>query len=294
MIRFVLAALACGLPLYAQAGVHTVGAPALGFVPGKDGASVQAVLGIPGAARFGSTLSLASVHAVFVAPGSNYVLAAQDNGEMSVGLLRPASAVADGIALMPIAGASGADVVAFSPTGYTAAIYAKASGSVQVLTGLPALPKVARTVAVAGVLTRLAVSDSAAQLVGATEDGHVVSLPDGAELSAEANGAFAFAPNADTVKPLTGGSGDAVITVDGSTALSLGKDGTSVIAQDLRSGRVSRLALTDKLVSLRRFSAGDIYVLNFDNGSSGLLTWRAGKLTTYFIGVSGNTAGGSN
>ncbi len=288
MRRLLLIALACSLSLFGQTAGHSVGAPALGFLAGKDSTTIQPVFGIPGAARLGPALDVSS-DAFFVSPGSGYVLAAQKDGELSIGLLRPASALANGLQLSPIAGAVAPDLVAFSPAGCAAAVYSRSGNTVQVLTGFPDSPRISRSMIVSDVLTRLAVSDDGAHVVGAIENGSVVSIPEHVELTSTPNVAFAFAPNANSAN-IFAGTGNAIVTVDGSTAL-VANGGRSISAVDLRSNKTTNSAVDGNAVAIRRLSAGDIYLLTFDDGSSGLLTWRGGRVFTYFIGVFGNAKG---
>jgi len=78
--------------------------------------------------------------------------------------------------------AAGADLVAISPSGSTAALYSQASGTVQWLTGLPQTPVSSGKVEVSNLssdLPRMAVSDDGIVLLGVSANGtgavHVVS-----------------------------------------------------------------------------------------------------------------------
>jgi hypothetical protein len=115
-----------------------IGAPLLGYIP--DGAQIRPVTGIPAAAAVGAPLDLKQDFAQIAAsPSQDYALVSEvKTGAVSVYTADRGLTRIVGAGLAPSA-------IAISPRGAAAALWFSASGTAQVLTGLPAAPAI-RTV----------------------------------------------------------------------------------------------------------------------------------------------------
>jgi hypothetical protein len=156
--------------------------PTLGFLPGPAAAQLQPILGIPGAARLGNPISLPqSVTQLYVAPGQNFALAAQGvaNGVALV-LLRVNGVMQTNLTLTPLPGAlAKPDLVAFSPSGQSAALYSQAAGVVQLFSGLPASPQKSQQISGIEAAELLAVSDDAQAVLISDGVGNAYALAQG-------------------------------------------------------------------------------------------------------------------
>ena len=131
----VLAALP-GAFLFAQQG--KISGPVSGYVFDASAHVLRSILGIPGAALFGSPVDFGmSVTAVSVAPRGDTAFVTASDGTFH--LFQIAAGAASEINVDGLSGAP--DTVVFSPAGSAAALYT--GGAVQVITGLPASPSVA-------------------------------------------------------------------------------------------------------------------------------------------------------
>ena len=117
--------------------------PMLGFVTASDGGEVRAILGIPGASILSPPLAIpAGVTSLNFAPGQKYAIvqgvAGAPIGVMTFPAANPGP-------LFEIGGAiSQPDMVSFSPNGAAAVVYSASEGRLQVLSGLPKSPRIAR------------------------------------------------------------------------------------------------------------------------------------------------------
>jgi hypothetical protein len=188
--------------LNATQGMQT---PVLGFVSSAEGGELRAIVGIPGASALGGPLAVpAGVSSVYLAPRQNYALLAPTAGE-SIGLMTFAGA--DEGAVIPVCAAiSQPDIVAFSPTGAAAALYSKAEERLQVITGLPDSPQLARVIAQSDLpdeVRFLAVADDGVTLLEGTVHSAVYLLPQAGSPrflhSAKDLEGMAFAPRTDDV-----------------------------------------------------------------------------------------------
>ncbi|HWC00660.1 MAG TPA: hypothetical protein VG672_28330 [Bryobacteraceae bacterium] len=127
--------------------------------------------GVPGAAVLGPSLDLGTdIAAAVLPPRQDYALALTgDNQDVQV-----VHFTASGPTLAPIEGVGAApDRMVLSPSGAAAGFYRQASGMVQVVTGLPDAPVLARELAVAGAdqdLAALAINDDGQILAVGLED----------------------------------------------------------------------------------------------------------------------------
>ena len=270
-----------------------VGAPVAGYVAAVSPPEVRAIFGIPGAARLGDPLPLpGGIAKIRLAPGQLYALAEQASGEPMAVL--PLNATKPG-SLAAIVGAfAQADLVAFSPSGGTAALYSAAAGSVQVLAGLPQAAVVARKIALAAQPAALAISDDAAVVAIADASG-AISLADAPPrflYSVGQAAALAFVPGSrdlvvvdraknqvTLLQNVTGGvSAKALGTVDqpsagvvvGRSVIVSSAANTRISTIDLDSGvlaSVDATAIPDRLELLRTsgavlFSAAPVWFLS--------------------------------
>jgi len=150
----------------------TIQGPELGFVFDSAKGELRPILGIPGAAVLGQPLALGvDLRRVAISPLEDYVLAvAGEHNQAMVFAMGHA-------ALTPVMvqGADrGADQIVISAGGKAAALYYKAGNRIEVVTGLPAAPKVGSELYLSAgqTLTALAVGD----------DGHTVLAGAGAKV----------------------------------------------------------------------------------------------------------------
>src|SRR5581483_4223107 len=171
------------LPGTSTSGPSTqFGGPSLGFIPGGTPSELRPILGIPGAARLGVLISLPStVTQLYLAPGHSYALAAQGTASpVAITILRTPAGVHSNPVLVPVPGAiSRPELVAFSPTARSVAMYSQAANRLQVFTGLPNSPQlVADTtnVYLSDAPSKLAISDDAQGVLIADGSGTVYAL----------------------------------------------------------------------------------------------------------------------
>ena len=195
---------------------RAIGAPTLGFVYVPGGSEVRVINGIPGASTQGSALALpAGVTGLDFAPGQEAAVAERSSGT-SVGVISFTSGAAG--TLVPISGAiSQPEIIAFSPRGAAVALYSEAEGQLQVVSGLPSSPQLARSITVASLPASprfLAIADNGETLLEGTAEGAVYLLASsGPQLleTVSGLGGMAFNPK----------STDALIFDQGESALSL-------------------------------------------------------------------------
>src|SRR5690242_5231942 len=144
-----------------------VGAAVLGFLPGPGPLELSAILGVFGAARLSDPIAAPKTAVrLYVATGQQYVLVEQNSdAPLSVWDLAANSA------LTAIAGAlPHPDLVAFSPGGDSAALYARESGQIQIIGGMPNRPEVHKTLP--------PLSPAATGMIAVSDDANVVVLRD--------------------------------------------------------------------------------------------------------------------
>ena len=187
-------------------------APILGFVFDSQAHRIRPVLGVPGAAMLAQPVDVGmDIADAALSPGQDYALILTgDDRRVLVLRFRP-----DGVSTLPIDGAAAApDRMRLSPSGSAAALYRQATGTVQVITGLPDAPTLARETGVTASgqnVTALAISDDGQVLIAGTggsqavlivsADGNITSVPlnDGIR-------ALAFRPNSQDAAVATAGN----------------------------------------------------------------------------------------
>ncbi len=148
--------------------------PVLGYVASTSPASIRSILGAPGAVVLGDPVSLPDgVTSATVVPGQAYAI--MERSQAAQMFLAPLSVTSAGD-LVPMAGTfAHADRIVFSPSGTVAAIYSVALAQVQVITGLPLSPQLARLIDLSTLgstpVTSLAVSDDGQSVLAGISDG---------------------------------------------------------------------------------------------------------------------------
>ncbi|HXR39074.1 MAG TPA: hypothetical protein VN776_08275, partial [Terracidiphilus sp.] len=141
--------------------------PVLGFVSSAEQGELRLLVGIPGASALGEPLAVpAGLRDLFFAPNQSYVLLAPKAGGF-LGLMTFQGAE-EGAVVSICRAIPQPDIVAFSPGASTAALYSRAEGRLQVITGLPDSPQLARVVPESDLpdeVRYLAVADDGATLL---------------------------------------------------------------------------------------------------------------------------------
>jgi len=153
--------------------------PVLGFVSSAEQGELRLLLGIPGASALGEPLAVpAGLRDLFFAPNQSYALLAP-KADGFLGLM-----TFQGVEEGAVASICGAipqpDIVAFSPGASTAALYSRAEGRLQVITGLPGSPQLTRIVPGSDLpdeVQYLAVADDGVTLAEGTAHNAVYVLP---------------------------------------------------------------------------------------------------------------------
>jgi hypothetical protein len=267
------------------------------------------ILGIPGASRLGVPLLVTGASALFVASRGGYVLAAMPSG-LSMALLRPASALRNGLLFTPVAGTiAEADLIGFSPSGAAAAVYSHFTNTVQILSGLPATPHIESNLPVSTQLLQLAISDDAHSVWAQQDGGLIVSLTGGdPRTTVQGPASLAFAPGSNTVFLANAAANELAeltlagamtriaatdirdpeslaTTADGATLLVGSPSKKTIWATDLSSGKTTEYSVAAPVKSLRSLAARDTFLISYEGGGYGLLTWTNKRLLTYFVGA---------
>lgn len=304
-------------PLYAQTPAANSG-PTLGFVPGAAPWQLQPILGIPGAARLGAPVSLpTTITQLAVAPGQSYAIAAQGpNDPASLALLRVNGALQAAPLLTPLPGAlAHPDLIAFSPTGQSLALYSQAANQVQVFTGLPTSPRIAAQISNVDGAAKLAVSDDA-QLVLAADMTGTVELLSRAGAAApvyhasqvavlaflpRAHDAIVCDPAAATAVLLQAGTNlktlpppgaecrpqAAAATADGNTILLACPAQHMIWSVNRAIGTAEAYKTTNSPAAFDSLAARDAFLLSPADGSGTwwMIAWQAGTPAMSFIGA---------
>ena len=165
------------LSCLAAAGADTpLAAPRLGYLYDSASHSLRTIDGIPGASLLGPALDPGfGISAAVISPEQRYALAITAEGHQARILpLGPGLLASYGIEgpQRPV------DRIALSPTGASAALYNASGGILQIVTGLPHTPVIAREISYSG-LHRMAISDDGHLVLAASVDpGKPISLFD--------------------------------------------------------------------------------------------------------------------
>ena len=144
------------------ASAQSISGPSLGFVPDEKGSTIWPLLGILGAAVPGEPLPLPEgISTAAISAQHDYALAIATSTGQPVLVRLDATPPAIG----PISGGrSNPELIAISPTGTAAALYQKESQSLQIVSGLPAEPRIVHEFNTSGLgsdVRAVAVSDNA-------------------------------------------------------------------------------------------------------------------------------------
>ena len=225
--------------------------PVLGFVNSPEQGELRLLLGIPGSSAMGEPLAVpGGLRNLFFAPNQSYALLAPKAGGF-LGLMA-FQGVEEG-AVVPICGAiPQPDIVAFSPGASAAALYSRAAGRLQVITGLPDSPHLSRVVLGSDLpddVRYLAVADDGVTLLEGTVHNAVYALPQMGlprllYTAGDLQG-MAFAPRTIDLVAFDRAAGTAFLLqdVEGATSYVLLADGLSgldgnVFLQTSRAGAV--------------------------------------------------------
>jgi hypothetical protein len=311
-ITFTLAVSLAGAQTPTNAG------PTLGYLPSIRPWQLQPILGIPGAARLGDPISLPrSVSQLYLAPGQAYAVAAQGPTDpVALVILRSAGASVTTPVLTTLPGAMAApDLVGFSPTGQSMALYARGTGRIQVFTGLPNSPRQAEEISSSGNVALLAVSDDAQLVLMSDGVGNVYSLARNAAPTplyhAEEISALVFVPGTHDVivcDPV-GEMAAVVQSVDGvqliptpasacqPRAATTSADGKTILLActsqhliwsiDRASGLINVHNVSGSPTGFSSLALRDTFTMSpaDENGTYWLFTWQAGEPVTSFIGA---------
>jgi len=154
----------------ALVGAATIQGPELGFVFDSAKGELRPILGIPGAAVLGQPLALGvEVRRVAISPLEDYVLAV--GGEHNQAMVFAVGHAT--LTPVMVQGADrGADQIVISPGGKAGALYYEAGNRIEVVTGLPAAPKVSSELHLSAgqTLTAIAVGDDGHTVLAAADD----------------------------------------------------------------------------------------------------------------------------
>ena len=157
----------------------TIQGPELGFVFDSAKKELRPILGIPGAAVLGQPLALGvDVRRVAISPLEDYVLAV--GGEHNQAMVF-AMSHSPSTPVMVQGADRGADQIVISAGGKAAALYYKNGSRIEVVTGLPAAPKVGSELYLSAgqTLTALAVADDGHTVLAAAGDRLFQAAPGG-------------------------------------------------------------------------------------------------------------------
>lgn len=262
--------------------------PLLGFLVSNAPFRVRPVVGSPGAVVLGSELPIPDqVSAVSVAPGQQFAVIETSSGQSEV---LPLTLDGSG-AVIPIPNSlANPDGVAFSPSGTVAVLYSARARSAEVILGLPASPRLDRTVDLSAAslpLTSVAISDDAQTILAGFSDGSHGSIWSFAAAQTAQQIAPAGLPVAIRFFP---GSSDAVAADRGwqqilrlphgavplvlaSGAQGIGNPSDLEVSSDLKTVWVSSLAPAGRAAASRR-------TLTTQTGQLSAIDLATGAVTT--------------
>ena len=253
----------------------SVSGPVLGYVANPTRPELRPITGVPGAARFGDSISLSSdVVRIRVAPGEPYALLERRDSDPAVVQLTSGTAGQP----MSISGAvRSADLAAFSPMGTTVVLFSQAAARLQVLTGFPGAPQVVReldTHSLAEAPAALAVSEDGKSVLFSSASNIYFLSTDGSTRTLAATGgaaAMAFFPNSSdaalgdptsgSVYRLEAQAGTASLravsaTLKGLAAIATGTDGDTVYVMRRGTRQIASVRLSSGNLETWQVPAG--------------------------------------
>ena len=174
LLFFLPAAIALAQISSPSASDSALKAPLLGYLVSTSPVSVRPIAGAPGAVVLGGAISLpAGITSISAAPGQPFAIVEQAGASQS-GVLALSLEGAGEVASIANSFAH-SDRIAFSPSGSTAVLYSATARRAQVITGLPANPRLNRTVDLSASgnsdVTSIAVSDDGQTILAGVSDG---------------------------------------------------------------------------------------------------------------------------
>jgi sugar lactone lactonase YvrE len=225
--------------------------PLLGYAAQQSPPELRAILGVPGAAVFSDPLSLPRrTMRLRLAPGQQYAIIERAQEDPAVLLLNGTET--GGIAVIPGA-VRALDSVSFSPSGRSAVLISQGLGRLQVITGLPQAPQLAKDIDLR-LLPELpdnaAVSDDGGSVLFSSAGAVYLVLPDGSAtivLSVTPTASIAFLPASTTAAIGDPGTGSLYLfqRLAGGTVASLLASGLPGLGQVAASGDGKMLYVTD-------------------------------------------------
>ncbi|HET8546756.1 MAG TPA: hypothetical protein VFL57_02070 [Bryobacteraceae bacterium] len=278
--------------------------PKLGYIYDPDAAAIRVISGVSGAAAVEETVATGSKLAfAAVAPGARYALVR----------LRDAAGVSvlqfDSGSMSALDGASATgDLIAFSAGAASAAIWT--GERIQVWTGLPESPALARELA-AEEVTALAVADDAAAVAASTRTGTLLwEGSDSARALAPA-AALVFVPGShdlvvaeesgNRLSAIRGAETDVLATekdgIAGAVALAIASDGRTLAVANANGGSVAVVNLSTHEVGVTQcdctprellaLSGDRLFALRAANGGVRLLDAGRGELSLFLLSPAG-------
>jgi hypothetical protein len=211
----------------AGAQMGAISGPVTGYVFDSSAHALRPVQGLPGAATIGPTIDAGySLTAAYVSPRLDSFVGVDTDGAahwFTIGSGAFNEKSISGLTAAP-------ERVVFSPSGSTAALYAK--GQAQIVTGLPASPSIAATIRLEAaprlgraaqrhVVPTVAVSDDGAFLLAAMDGAVKLASQNGVvrtAVPAGENAVMAFAPGGHDAAVAASGTGAMLITDVAGTA----------------------------------------------------------------------------
>jgi len=271
------------LPAESSSAAGTIAAPVLGYFSDTAAQRLRSIQGIPGASVVGEALPApGGASIVAISSERDFALGADGQAVTMVSLPSGATSVLPGAT-------PGADRIVLSPGSKAAALYHSSGRTIEVLTGLPAAPNVARTVTTQGLpdLAAIAVSDDGQMLLavpGAT--GRTVLLLDNGFLELPVPGnaaALAFRPQSQDAVVVTasrqiwlvhqGGRGGYDLIGDGVNAVT-----DPVAAEYSSDGSRVFVANADGAVGVFDFAGGNPLVVTCSCSPTALVRLKGNSL----------------
>ena len=260
-----------------EAQSHLMG-PSLGFTPDNSGTAIRRIIGVPGASLLADRLQLETeIRGALISPKHDYAIAVRtEDAQFVVIDLRAGSPTVE-----PPAGShAGADLMAISPAGRSAAAYAHDSKTIQVIGNLPAAPELVRELdatQIPGRATSIAISDDAsiALVRFVYEDRAVLWVINSAgaalPIGVDQPSAAAFFPNSANAIVADDASGSAYLFLDVANA------GTRIPLTSPATGGMrlfSSAAVSDdgRRVFLAEVNSGNVAIVDMETLQSTVLS----------------------
>jgi hypothetical protein len=291
---------------YAATSETLLSRPILGYAEQASPPEIRAILGVPGSATLSELVPTPpDTIRVHVAPRQDYALLESSSSGLASLLLNGVSSGQ----VVPVPGAlSSIDFVTFSPFGRSAVLASRASGRMQVITGLPLTPKLINDInpgLLPGFPDSVAVSDSGSSVLLAAAGLVYSVLADGsfaAVVSVSRRPTIAFLPASTTAAigdPAAGSlylfqslTSGIVAPVLASGLTELGEiagtgDGLLLYVTDRRGRRMWSVTVANGLVRefdlpvsatrLERLRNSDTFLISFDATSPAWVFFRRGE-----------------